>query len=351
MKEDKKIARVGDKYMLKCGVEVEIVEIISNKDVLVTDGKAFKNCRFYNLVKGGVAWIVDGILRTAYYTGNVKKCEPPVKVGEIFKLNCGVSVSIKEYLGSDRVLVEDEHQNLKNVSLSSLRKGHVSWLGKTKTEVNRPPVEINIGDVFSSKRFGEFEIIGYSFHKKNLFNVRFKNSGGAMWNVSAVSILKGTLSDRSKEHVFRNKPYRLGGRFYSTVSGWCTVIDLESSTNITVQWDHTGNIQKTSYRTLKKTTFCENVKESPLFEPKGHYVYIAKTGGEIVYIGSGKEQRYMHCIDGRSSNYDLNRLHFSKYKVEVEIFKEGLTKREALDLELSLIRKHNPICNISGKSD
>lgn len=80
--------------------------------------------------------------------------------------------------------------------------------------------------------------------------------------------------------------------------------------------------------------------------PTGYYVYLARHLGNVVYIGKGLGYRYMHCTNGRSSCYLLNKLHFSGEVVEVEIHTEGLEASAASDLEKQLIAQHRPEGNI-----
>lgn len=70
------------------------------------------------------------------------------------------------------------------------------------------------------------------------------------------------------------------------------------------------------------------------------YVYIAKINDVIRYIGVGSKDRYKHVSSGISGCYDLNKAHFNGEEIEVEIFKDGLTREECLGIERDLINQH-----------
>lgn len=81
--------------------------------------------------------------------------------------------------------------------------------------------------------------------------------------------------------------------------------------------------------------------------PSGHYVYIAQHDGKPYYIGSGKKDRYKHCLSGTSHSFLLNQHFFcSADKLEVVIYQEGMTEEDALALEYRLILEHNPPYNV-----
>lgn len=77
-----------------------------------------------------------------------------------------------------------------------------------------------------------------------------------------------------------------------------------------------------------------------------YYVYIAKYNGEIVYIGKGKDKRYLHINSGCSHVYEANRLHHVHGVVfEVEIIKKGISMEKASEIEVLMIRTYSPIWN------
>jgi vacuolar-type H+-ATPase subunit I/STV1 len=80
-----------------------------------------------------------------------------------------------------------------------------------------------------------------------------------------------------------------------------------------------------------------------------HYVYMVKLGDEVVYVGSGKGDRYKHVTSGRSHNESLNLLHRQGIAVVQEFEYEGLTEMTARVLEQELIDKYKPLYN-KGKA-
>lgn len=78
---------------------------------------------------------------------------------------------------------------------------------------------------------------------------------------------------------------------------------------------------------------------------KEYYVYVAKVSGEVVYVGSGKEDRYLHVTSGKSHNGGLNFIHRQGTDVDVEIVRNALTKIEARAHEQDLIDLYTPAFN------
>lgn len=86
-----------------------------------------------------------------------------------------------------------------------------------------------------------------------------------------------------------------------------------------------------------------------------YYVYVARYRGIIVYVGHGCGDRINHVSSGTSSSRQLNELYFRKVHLNdepviCEKVNTNLTKQKAIKIEEALIRKHNPLCNTSGKS-
>lgn len=80
-----------------------------------------------------------------------------------------------------------------------------------------------------------------------------------------------------------------------------------------------------------------------------HYVYTAFDGETLVYVGSGKGDRYKHVTSGMSHSKELNRMHFSGRKLYVHLAFERLTQAEALRIESIIIKLMNPEANDKGK--
>lgn len=85
-----------------------------------------------------------------------------------------------------------------------------------------------------------------------------------------------------------------------------------------------------------------------------YYVYEVKIGDEVVYVGKGRGDRYLHATSGKSHNFKLNKFYFehlllSKPLPVVEIVEYFPTEIKALRHEKFLISEYLPECNIRGK--
>lgn len=75
-------------------------------------------------------------------------------------------------------------------------------------------------------------------------------------------------------------------------------------------------------------------------------VYIAVSdSNEVLYIGSGKAGRHQHCTSGRSHCLPLNKMFFLEQIVSVTVVGLYKTKQEALQEEITLIRRLKPLFN------
>ena len=80
-------------------------------------------------------------------------------------------------------------------------------------------------------------------------------------------------------------------------------------------------------------------------------VYTASLNGIIVYVGSGKFGRQLHCLSGCSHVYGLNKLHFESTEVIVKIVGYYDNKQESLDIEKHLILTNKPAFNKKDNPD
>lgn len=147
-----------------------------------------------------------------------------------------------------------------------------------------------------------------------------------------------------------NDGWLIGRDVLSEDGEWFTVVRHHNKSSLVVRWSETGHHQHAC---------CENKVASGAIKQRGkrricpskNYVYLAWHAGTIVYVGKGNSFRYTHVTSGKSSNYGLNKLHFSGADVSVEIHTDGLTPYEATELEDKLIKELMPCCNIIGKPD
>ena len=79
-----------------------------------------------------------------------------------------------------------------------------------------------------------------------------------------------------------------------------------------------------------------------LGKDQDHVVYLVSDKSQkLRYIGEGKINRPNHVNSGVSSNREINRHFFTHGEMEVEIFKSGLTKPEAVAIERLLLKKNS----------
>jgi hypothetical protein len=79
-----------------------------------------------------------------------------------------------------------------------------------------------------------------------------------------------------------------------------------------------------------------------------YYVYVGRVDSKVVYIGKGKQARYLHLNSGISSCYQANKYHFAGGVTDVEIIYRTDSEADALELESHLIFEAKPIWNIVG---
>lgn len=86
-------------------------------------------------------------------------------------------------------------------------------------------------------------------------------------------------------------------------------------------------------------------------ETQKYYVYVAKNGEEICYVGSGVFGRWDHVSSGTSHNYGLNKLHFEGVVLDVQVLSEHDCVKDARSAELVLIKHFSPTYNIKGNTN
>lgn len=79
------------------------------------------------------------------------------------------------------------------------------------------------------------------------------------------------------------------------------------------------------------------------------YVYVGKYVDEIVYVGKGKNDRFMHLNSGTSHVYHANKFHFEGGIVDVEIIRYFSVESEALLYESFMITELKPAWNYNFK--
>ena len=89
-------------------------------------------------------------------------------------------------------------------------------------------------------------------------------------------------------------------------------------------------------------------------EAESQYIYIVLSNkpkwAQVLYVGTGKGDRYKHANSGASHNRVLNKMHFEGVEMDTYIFADGLSKPDAHILEMMMIAFFNPIANSKGTS-
>lgn len=78
-----------------------------------------------------------------------------------------------------------------------------------------------------------------------------------------------------------------------------------------------------------------------------YYVYFAICDADVVYIGSGKGDRYKHVNSGISSCWFLNKLYFANKTIICVRVIQGLAKDDSMLLEQILVEAIQPFGNKS----
>lgn len=80
-----------------------------------------------------------------------------------------------------------------------------------------------------------------------------------------------------------------------------------------------------------------------------YIVYQVTYKNKVVYVGSGKKDRYLHTKSGHSHNIDLNKLYFTDpNNMITTVLRSNLTKEESLEIEMGYIKATQPLYNIVG---
>lgn len=294
-------AKVGDKFITKNGVEVEVVIYNSYKDVWVSDGVLTKRADMRELRLGEAPW------------------------------PNGPKLPRKKYAKS-RIKPREDGLN------------------------NGLPKKYKTGAVFDSKNSGKFTITQVS--SEGWLEVEFHNTKHRrIYNANRHFRYNTVIDDSLKpkepkpKYVRKHAPipdlWPVGSVHQSRMHGKFKILEINGCKGIMIQWENTGHIQATASSVLKLRGPKDESIVGNYLGAEGHYVYYAKHDGKIVYVGIGKGARYSHCTSGRSSCYLLNRLHFEKQKVEVGVLVDNLSRDVVAVLERYCILKILPEGNVA----
>ncbi len=246
--------------------------------------------------------------------------------------------------------------NTKKVTMDRLRRGSIAWKWNTSNDARWS--KYFVGQKFVLNCGVEVEIVKLLKRSKAIVRDDLGHEATVRICHLVDGVVQWYISGRSVRQITTEESKRLdarfptGSRWESNMFGWFTITghNLKDNT-LEVKWDDSGETQSGVYSgyvtegVVKDSSIVKNKKNLP-FKPVGHYVYIAKEGDEVCYVGSGQGIRYSHVNSGISHNYKLNYHHFMKKdKLLVEIYKENMDKESARELEDRLIKELNPKYN------
>ena len=332
----------GAVFEINCGTKLTVKYFVSNSIVGVEDESGYvKEVRVSQLVTGSLDWKTA----TVPFSNFADR-----RVGEEFKLKCGVVVKVVDYKRATRVTVEDSYGNRKTTKYEKLKTGVLSWNSflpddspyKVLHPENAPSVKV--GDVFLLNCGVSVVVTRYT----NRYCILVEDCEGNIKECTTSSLKSGSLSwsefGHTSSRTLREK-VPIGKVFESKVCGRFTILKVYGAKNITVCWELTEHIQQncTKSQVLSGNLQDESVQKATSL--RLNYVYHVFVNGDLAYIGKGKGKRYLHPKSGASSCAELNRHYFLGDKIEVVILKDGLSSIEASKLEKDMIWKMQPKYN------
>lgn len=274
---------VGDKFKLKCGTDVVVVEANNQTRLVAEDVKGERRiCHAKHLRSGEHCWErpkpkYDARLKTTRKCSAVfpRRRHPKIDVGMEFETNSGDVVWVTEILDGYKARVTNSQGYLKDVWYSELRKGQVKMI----------PKQALVGKGFTL------------------------SCGVAVTITEVISPQEVRAED---------------------LEGNSQVVNYQQLCVGNVRW-----------------WYGFKPEFGNLTIPLRYYVYAVFVGSEIVYIGSGTHHRYNHAISGLSNSSLLNKHFFTEPNtMDIIIMRDGMSKEHSLGLEKSMIVDISPRYNV-----
>lgn len=336
--------QVGEKFMLNCGVEVELVEKIpSTLRVVVQDSSGRKKEVYTGALGTGEIsweWNDDG-------SPAEMKCGRNFKVGQVFTLNCGVDVTVT---CTDPLTVVDYEQNTKIVEGTPLKAGAISWREFGVPSSHKGVRQIKLWDYVELNCGITVQMVEYVSCDRVLVE---DDCGNSKWTSTSQlnkrAVAWKEFGVRSPSNL--DKWLYAGQRLKSKKHGWYSVYEIHGAYKVIIRWDDYEGLQAVNSTQISTNTVKPVVVHWNYLgvNTEKYYVYLAIHKEEIVYVGKGKGNRYLHVTNGSSHNYYLNKLHFEGECVKVVIYKEYNSNEEAVLDEKRLILEYYPAYNTADK--
>lgn len=257
------------------------------------------------------------------------------RIGQVWTSRCGVDVTIIGLTEKDATL-EDSEGNQKTITRKRVGLGF-GWPFHSK----------GMYACCAGKTFlldcGVFvTVTKYENYKK----VHVTDSLGNIAVCGARSLTGNTLRwpfPHLENNLYR---FKVGDSFRNARGYLLVVAELQYNVKYLVV-DVEGNEKIFTGKELglKQVTWPFVHSDHPHF-PKGYYVYVAYTGTQPLYIGSGTVGRWKHVNSGASHSALVNQHFFTHGPFEITIHKDGLTKDEAVSLEYEMIAELLPKYNL-----
>jgi hypothetical protein len=271
-----------------------------------------------------------------------------VVVGYKFTSKCGEELEVIEIVSSSNILVSDCIGRTKRLTSAAIANKSFKWKYSNGLFCERKPRSnkqtiVDIGKVFKSNFYGDFEVIEKVGGK---FTVRFLETGAIKDKVSVDNVLVGAVKDPSLPAYSKySTMFKAGTILRGNKNGNIIVVDFISHNKIVCKWENSGNIKIYCGTALVNYNRMKDSAQSYDKRYDGNYIYYVYHEGDVVYVGRGKGRRYLHANSGRSSCRELNKLHFQGVVFNVEVVESGLSYNESKEAEKIHMKRFETLWN------
>lgn len=249
-------SRVGERNTMNCGVLATIISYrnFGDIDVKFEDNVIVEHTNYRSFVNGGIGHpnidshsYAQERQEYKYSARYLDRCKQ--RIGETKKANCGLEMTITEYLDNNHITVQFETGDIvKNKRYSAFKKGEISPPSIIRRQILEKEcigrkVKLNSGEVAEC----------IAVNNKSDITIRFED-GYTREHVDWFRFLNGGVDrvDRQTkilaEHQ-KNREIYLGKKYFNNEGEEFTIIEYKKAKDITVQFSN-GNIVR--HRTLRE---------------------------------------------------------------------------------------------------